>query len=271
MESTLISRQRSRRRCHYLWHVLTTRLNPPCISCRLWIEWSGRVVPHCFYNPQTFCPALPEQDPITNSQELRSLHKSKGNCCPVSGPNISAVYIDDGTSLRHRSDVQHGLVLGLDRGSMAENQDFSNKFPVYDWRLFVVLEQHHHALANILATDFLQGKRRALTSSSSWDCYSLAFNGPNCGRGELAQGVRANENGIAGVNHARFHYTADNRTNKGNGECVVNVEFERGFRIVMTVMGQDIEERSDEVEGLACHVGDLKDRTDALTNELCLE
>lgn len=41
-----------------------------------------------------------------------------------------------------------------------------------------------------------------------------------------------------------FHDAGDNGADEGNGEGVVDVEFEGGFGVVVAVMGQDVEERS---------------------------
>ena len=43
------------------------------------------------------------------------------------------------------------------------------------------------------------------------------------------------------------------------------------FGVVMAVMGQDVEERSDQVEALAGDVGDLEDGAYSLAYELSLE
>ena len=47
------------------------------------------------------------------------------------------------------------------------------------------------------------------------------------------------------------------------------MEFEGGVGIVVAMVGEDVEEGSDEVEGFACDVGDLKDGADSLGDELC--
>ena len=47
------------------------------------------------------------------------------------------------------------------------------------------------------------------------------------------------------------------------------MELEGSVGIVVAVVGKDVEEGSDEVEGFACDVGDLEDGTDALRDELC--
>ncbi len=46
------------------------------------------------------------------------------------------------------------------------------------------------------------------------------------------------------------------------------MEFEGAVGVVVAVVGKDVEEGSDEVEGFAGDVGDLEDGTDALGDEL---
>jgi len=52
------------------------------------------------------------------------------------------------------------------------------------------------------------------------------------------------------------------------GEGVVDVEFKGGFVVVVAVMGQDVEEGSDEVEAFAGDVGDLEYGAYPLAHEL---
>ena len=46
------------------------------------------------------------------------------------------------------------------------------------------------------------------------------------------------------------------------------MELKGGVGVIIAVVGKDVEERSNEVEGFAGDVRDLENRTDALGNEL---
>jgi len=56
------------------------------------------------------------------------------------------------------------------------------------------------------------------------------------------------------VNDTRLYDTGDDGANEGNGEGVVDVEFERGVGVVVAVMREDIEKFADEIKAFASDV-----------------
>ena len=86
---------------------------------------------------------------------------------------------------------------------------------------------------------------------------------------ELAEGVWADEDRVAGVDDASFHDAGHDGADEGDGEGVVDVELEGGRGVVMTVVGEDVEEGSDQVQTFTCYVADLEDGADALGDEGC--
>lgn len=121
------------------------------------------------------------------------------------------------------------------------------------WLIFG-LQKYHHALPYVLFTDFLESERGALTGCGSRDGNTLALNASYCCCGELAKRVRTNQDSVAGMYDAGFDDAANNSANKGNGESVVDVEFERSFNVIMAVMREDVEEGPHKIERLACDV-----------------
>lgn len=100
----------------------------------------------------------------------------------------------------------------------------------------------------------------------------------------MAEGVGADEDGVAGVDDAlglldcelvrlkagltALYNAGDDGPDERHGEGVIDVEFEGGFVVVVAVVRQDVEEGSDEVEAFAGDVGDLEDGAYALAHEL---
>lgn len=70
------------------------------------------------------------------------------------------------------------------------------------------------------------------------------------------------------MRHTGPHDPRDDRTRKGNRECVINMELKRGIRVIPSMMGEDVQERPHKVERLARDVGHEKDRTYPLTDKL---
>lgn len=91
--------------------------------------------------------------------------------------------------------------------------------------------------------------------------------------GEGAEGVGADEDGVPGVDEAGFDDAGDDGADEGDGEGVVDVEFEgrRGRGVVVAVVREDVEEFADEGEVVACYVGDGEDGADAGGDELGLQ
>ncbi len=86
------------------------------------------------------------------------------------------------------------------------------------------------------------------------DLDAFALDAADVGGGELAEGVGTDEDCVAGVDDAGFDDAGDDGADEGDGEGVVDVEFEGAVRVVVAVVGEDVEECADEVEGLSCYV-----------------
>lgn len=67
-----------------------------------------------------------------------------------------------------------------------------------------------------------------------------------------------------------FHDARDDGADKGDGEGVVDVEFEGCLGVVVAVMRQDVEEGPHQVEAFAGDVGYLEDGAYSLADELGL-
>ena len=79
-----------------------------------------RVIPYRFDHPEPLCPSFTEQYSVTRSEILRPLNEPERNSRTVSGPDEGAVDVNDSASLRYWTNVQHGLILGLDSGRVAQ-------------------------------------------------------------------------------------------------------------------------------------------------------
>lgn len=65
-----------------------------------------------------------------------------------------------------------------------------------------------------------------------------------------------------------LHDTRDDGPHERHRESVVDVEFERSLSVVVAVVRQDVQESSDEIKVFTGNVGDLKDWTYSLADEL---
>lgn len=81
------------------------------------------VIAKAFDYPQPFRLTLPEQDTIAGRQELGPLNKAERHEGAVASSDEGAIDVDHGTSLADGSNVQHGLVLGLDGGCVRQNKN----------------------------------------------------------------------------------------------------------------------------------------------------
>ena len=62
------------------------------------------------------------------------------------------------------------------------------------------------------------------------------------GCGELAQGVRPDQDSVTGMDDATFDNTGYDCADKWHGEGIIDVEFEGGFRVVISVVRKNVEE-----------------------------
>lgn len=87
-----------------------------------------------------------------------------------------------------------------------------------------------------------------MTGATNGDRDAFPFNRADVGCGELAQGVRSNQDGIAGMDHATFNNTGYDGTDEGYGEGVIDVELKGGFGVVISVVRKNVEKGPDEIE-----------------------
>ena len=78
----------------------------------------SRIVSHSFYDAKPFRSSFAEEDSIPSGEVLRSLDEAESNRGTVARSDESTINVDDCTGLRDGTDVQHGLVLGFDCGSV---------------------------------------------------------------------------------------------------------------------------------------------------------
>jgi hypothetical protein len=88
------------------------------------VERLGGIVTNRFHDPEAFGSPFAEQEPIAGSQIFRPLYETKGHRCPIAGSNVGPVNVNDGAGLRHGSNVEHGLILLLDGGRVAQDKDY---------------------------------------------------------------------------------------------------------------------------------------------------
>ncbi|KAK0773282.1 hypothetical protein LTR38_016617, partial [Friedmanniomyces endolithicus] len=133
--------------------------------------------------------------------------------------------------------MQHSLVLRADGCRVREDEDFGDEFAVYFWlardggRRGVGVgfgEQDDHALADVFAADAAEGEGGGLPRRADGDGDAFALDTADGRGGELAEAVGADEDGVPRVRDAGFDDAGDYRADEGDGEGVVDVEFEGG-------------------------------------------
>lgn len=110
--------------------------------------------------------------------------------------------------------MQHRLVFCFDSGSVRQNQDFGDEVAVHfglgdDAGLLVWLfrfVQHDHAFPDVLTADVAQREAGRLAGGAARYLDALAFDGANFCSGELAEAIRADEDGVARMDLAGFDY-----------------------------------------------------------------
>lgn len=86
---------------------------------------------------------------------------------------------------------------------MAEDEHLGDELAVDFGRGRVVeFGEHDHAFADFLAADAFEGEGGGLPGGADGDGDAFAFNGADVGGEELAEGVRADKDGVAGVDDA---------------------------------------------------------------------
>lgn len=155
---------------------------------------------------------------------------------------------------------------------MGQDEDLCDKVAVHLWRRggsgAVEFGQHDHALADFFAADAFQGERGALAGAAHGYRDAFTLDGTDVGGLELAKRVGPDQHRVACVDDAGLDDAGDDSADKGDGEGVVDVEFEGGLGVVVAVVREDVEEGAHEVEAFAGHVRDLEDGADALGDEL---
>lgn len=229
------------------------------------------VVADALDDAEALGPALAEEQAVAGGEVLGPLDEAEGDGGAVAGADELAVDVDDGAGLGDGADVEHGLVARLDGGGVGEDEDLGDELAVDAGRGNRGVGgagEDDHALADLLALDALEGERGRLAGAGGGDADALALDAAD-GRGvELAEGVGADEDLVAGVGDAGADDARDDGAGEGHGEGVVDVELEGGVGVVAAVVGEYVEERADEVEVLARHVGHHEDGADALADEL---
>ena len=259
-----------------LWLLSILRVLALLLS--IWVQWVLRIIPNLLYNPQPFCASLAEQDAIAHRQVFRTLHEPKRHLRPVSGANVLTVNVDYGTCLRDWSHMQHGLVLGFDGRGVRQDKNLGNKLAVHLWLRYeprhrvrlVRLVQDHHAFANVFAPHVAQSQAGRLASLAPGYLYSFPLNRPDFGRGELAQAVRAHENGVTSMNLATLDHTGHYSAYERHGEGVIYVKLQWSIAVVVSVVWQDIQKRADQIEVRSGDIGDLENGTYSSRDELSL-
>lgn len=128
---------------------------------------------------------------------------------------------------------------------MTQDKHLSDELAVHRRRLVLVLKQHDHALPDVLAADLLQRERRGLSRTARRDGDAFALYRSDGRRCELPQTVRADDDVVACVDDAGLDDAADDGADEGDGESVVDVEFEGGVDVVFAVVRDDVEEGAD--------------------------
>ena len=71
-----------------------------------------------------------------------------------------------------------------------------------DFRRVVEFRQDDHSFPDVFSPHAFQGKGGGMAGGADGDGDPFAFDGADCCRGELAEGVGADEDGVAGVDEA---------------------------------------------------------------------
>jgi len=71
------------------------------------------------------------------------------------------------------------------------------------------------------------------------------------------------------MNDSALDNSGNDRADEWDRESVIDVELERSFCIIVSMMRKDVQENTDEIERFSCDVRDLEYRADSLRNELC--
>lgn len=135
-------------------------------------------------------------------------------------------------------------------------------------RLANYLGKDNHSLPYVLTFHALEREGSRLPRRNGRDAYPLPLNGANSRSLKVAQRVRSNEDIVTFMGNARAHDTRDYSSYVRDGEAVVNMELEGRVGVVAAVVGEDVEERANQVEVFAGDVRDGEDGADALGDEL---
>ena len=130
---------------------------------------------------------------------------------------------------------------------MGQDQDLCNKLAVDFWRR-VEFGEDDHALADLLPSHTLESEGGRLSGLADGNGDALSLYRPDASCRELTYRVRTYEHGVASVDNTAPHHPGNDSADEGDRKGVIDMEFELGFRIIMAVVRQDIQEGADEVE-----------------------
>lgn len=181
------------------------------------------------------------------------MHEPERHGRPVARSDKRPVEVDDGARLADGAHVQHGLVFRSDGGRVREDQHLGDELPV-DFGRGVGFWEDDHALADFFSSNPFQSERGGLTRAANGDGNAFAFDGADVGCGELAYRVGSDQDSIACVDDAAFHDAGYDGADKGDGEGVIDMEFEGAFGVVISVVRKYVEEGPDKVEGFSSDV-----------------
>ena len=165
--------------------------------------------------------------------------------------------------------MQHGLIFDFDGRRVREDQDFGDELPM-DFGAGGIVEfgENDHSLSDFFSSNAFERKRGGLACRADRHGDPFAFDATDGGCGELPKGVWTDEDSVSGMDDAGLYDAGDDGADEGDGESVVDVEFERSIGVIVPVVGEHVEEHTNEVEGFAGDVADLEDGADALGDEL---
>lgn len=207
-----------------------------------------------------------EQNVILKETSPRHYHGR-----PVSCTQHLLFHIDNTRRLPDRSTMDHGLIAFLDRRRMIQHQHLSfEPSGRLGTRLILVVAQQHHPFPDRISPDVLQRKRHALACLGGRDRDAFAVDALDDRRIEHAGVVRSNQDPVAHMDQPALHDPTHHGAHKRYRIRLVDLVVERLVGVVFHLGRQHVQETAQKIEPLACHIADLKDRTETLTHKVLL-